>query len=92
MQTTSKFFPKSEESSSIKKEEIAVTDVKVEKRSSTKIKPEVEPKQTKWEPEQWKQVLENITKMREKRSAPVDSLGAGKCYDETADEKVNKIS
>lgn len=87
MQTTSKFFPKSEESSSIKKEEIAVTDVKVEK-----IKPEVEPKQTKWEPEQWKQVLENITKMREKRSAPVDSLGAGKCYDETADEKVNKIS
>lgn len=26
--------------------------------------------------------------MREKRSAPVDTLGASKCYDETADEKV----
>lgn len=97
MQTTSKFFPKNEELASVKKEELSfdkkesvtVTDVKINKRSSTEIKPEVEPKQTKWEPEHWKQILENIKKMREKRSAPVDSLGASKCYDQTADEKVS---
>ena len=32
-------------------------------------------------PENWSDMLENIRKMREKRDAPVDTMGCQKCYE-----------
>ena len=32
-------------------------------------------------PENWSEMLENIRKMREKRNAPVDTMGCQKCYE-----------
>lgn len=45
-------------------------------------------KQSKWEPKNWEQILNNIRKMRETCPAPVDTMGCDKCYDEKADAKV----
>lgn len=42
----------------------------------------------KWQPKNWKQMIENIREMRKKRSAPVDTMGCHKCSDENASEKV----
>lgn len=37
-----------------------------------------------WEPPDWKKQLGYIREMRSGRDAPVDSMGAEKCYDTTA--------
>ncbi|KAM4632036.1 endonuclease III-like protein 1 isoform 3-T3 [Discoglossus pictus] len=41
-------------------------------------------KKPKWEPRNWSQHLENIRQMRSRRDAPVDQMGAEKCYDQSA--------
>ncbi|XP_063286552.1 endonuclease III-like protein 1 isoform X2 [Pelobates fuscus] len=50
-------------------------------------------KKLKWEPSNWRQHLENIRKMRIARDAPVDQMGAGKCFDQSAapENKVKNI-
>ncbi|NP_001354965.1 nth like DNA glycosylase 1 [Xenopus laevis] len=45
-------------------------------------------KRPKWEPKNWVQHLENIRQMRSKRDAPVDQMGAEKCYDQNAAPEV----
>ncbi|XP_077173146.1 endonuclease III-like protein 1 isoform X3 [Paroedura picta] len=40
-----------------------------------------EAKQQKWEPKNWRQELDNIREMRKARDAPVDQMGAEKCFD-----------
>lgn len=42
----------------------------------------------KWEPENWRLILQNIRKMRSDAKAPVDTMGCHKCSDDEADEKV----
>lgn len=45
----------------------------------------VKPMKTEhWEPPDWKKQLGYIRKMRSSRDAPVDSMGAEKCYDTEA--------
>lgn len=48
-------------------------------------------KQTKWEPNNWCQLLANIREMRKERNAPVDTMGCDKCYDEHSDEKTKRF-
>lgn len=38
-------------------------------------------KQDKWEPANWMHQLSNIREMRSARDAPVDQMGAAKCFD-----------
>ncbi len=46
---------------------------------------------SKWEPSNWQTQLMNIEKMRQSRDAPVDTMGCDKCYDETAEPKVQIV-
>lgn len=48
-------------------------------------------KQSKWEPNNWRQTLANIHEMRKERNAPVDTMGCDKCYDEYVDEKTKRF-
>ncbi|XP_062913577.1 endonuclease III-like protein 1 [Mobula hypostoma] len=41
-----------------------------------------------WEPEHWREQLDNIREMRKDRSAPVDHMGAEQCFDRTAAPEV----
>lgn len=41
-------------------------------------------KTERWEPPDWKKQLGFIREMRSGRDAPVDNMGAEKCYDSTA--------
>ncbi|XP_077173144.1 endonuclease III-like protein 1 isoform X2 [Paroedura picta] len=47
-----------------------------------------EAKQQKWEPKNWRQELDNIREMRKARDAPVDQMGAEKCFDLEAPPEV----
>ncbi|XP_075686674.1 endonuclease III-like protein 1 [Rhinoderma darwinii] len=42
-------------------------------------------KKLKWEPKTWREHLENIRQMRSRRDAPVDQMGAEKCFDQNAE-------
>lgn len=42
----------------------------------------------KWEPKNWRKQLENIRQMRSRRDAPVDEMGAEKCFDQNAEPQV----
>uniref|UniRef100_UPI00358F05B2 endonuclease III-like protein 1 n=1 Tax=Myxine glutinosa TaxID=7769 RepID=UPI00358F05B2 len=43
-----------------------------------------------WEPLRWREQLENIQTMRQAKDAPVDTLGAEKCFDEKAPAQVKR--
>ncbi|XP_078520301.1 endonuclease III-like protein 1 isoform X2 [Lissotriton helveticus] len=45
-------------------------------------------KKPKWEPKDWREQLENIQEMRKGKDAPVDEMGAEKCFDRTAAPEV----
>ncbi|MEE6508566.1 hypothetical protein FKM82_021941 [Ascaphus truei] len=45
-------------------------------------------KRLKWDPLNWRQHLENIRHMRSARDAPVDQMGAEKCFDQDAAPEV----
>lgn len=45
-------------------------------------------KKLKWEPKNWRKQLENIRQMRSSRDAPVDEMGAEKCFDQKAEPQV----
>lgn len=42
-------------------------------------------------PENWFDMLENIRKMREKRDAPVDTMGCQKCYEDRSTEEEKRF-
>ncbi|XP_077461772.1 endonuclease III-like protein 1 isoform X1 [Stigmatopora argus] len=44
-----------------------------------------------WHPPDWKEQLEHIREMRSSRDAPVDNMGAEKCYDTEAPAKVRRF-
>ncbi|KAM6939746.1 endonuclease III-like protein 1 [Xenentodon cancila] len=44
-----------------------------------------------WEPQNWKKQLESIREMRSSRDAPVDNMGAEKCYDTKAPAHVRRF-
>ncbi|XP_072318386.1 endonuclease III-like protein 1 isoform X2 [Eucyclogobius newberryi] len=44
-----------------------------------------------WEPAEWKKQLEHIREMRSGRDAPVDNMGAEKCYDHDAPAQVKRF-
>lgn len=48
-------------------------------------------KQVKWEPKNWHQLLANIREMRKEKTAPVDTMGCDKCFDEYSDEKTKRF-
>lgn len=50
----------------------------------------VGPKRERWEPSDWRTQLSFIREMRSKRDAPVDQMGAEKCYDTEAPPEVSK--
>lgn len=45
-----------------------------------------------WEPLDWKKQLGYIQEMRSGRDAPVDNMGAEKCYDTEAPARVGVVS
>uniref|UniRef100_A0A8D0H9Q1 Nth like DNA glycosylase 1 n=1 Tax=Sphenodon punctatus TaxID=8508 RepID=A0A8D0H9Q1_SPHPU len=45
---------------------------------------EADAKKPKWEPKNWPEQLANIREMRKGRDAPVDQMGAEKCFDSRA--------
>ncbi|XP_073414502.1 endonuclease III-like protein 1 isoform X1 [Dendrobates tinctorius] len=45
-------------------------------------------KKLRWEPKSWREELENIRQMRRARDAPVDQMGAEKCFDQNAEPQV----
>ncbi|KAJ8363073.1 hypothetical protein SKAU_G00119040 [Synaphobranchus kaupii] len=45
---------------------------------------EAELKKERWEPPDWRRQLEHIREMRKSRDAPVDYMGAAKCFDPQA--------
>ncbi|XP_050326039.1 endonuclease III-like protein 1 [Bactrocera neohumeralis] len=47
--------------------------------------------QDKWEPQNWRLILENIRAMRADAAAPVDTMGCHKCSDNEADEKTQRF-
>nr|XP_006129338.1 endonuclease III-like protein 1 isoform X1 [Pelodiscus sinensis] len=49
---------------------------------------EADSKRLKWEPGNWRQQLENIREMRRHKDAPVDQMGAEKCFDSGAPPEV----
>ncbi|XP_040297532.1 endonuclease III-like protein 1 [Bufo bufo] len=49
-------------------------------------------KKLKWEPKNWRKQLENIRQMRSGRDAPVDQMGAEKCFDQKAEPQVSDIA
>jgi endonuclease-3 len=49
---------------------------------------ETENKKLKWEPKNWREVLNNLREMRKQRDAPVDTMGCDKCADESARPEV----
>ncbi|CAM5086654.1 unnamed protein product [Natator depressus] len=51
-------------------------------------KEETDSKRLKWEPGNWKQQLDNIREMRQNKDAPVDQMGAEKCFDTSAPPEV----
>ncbi|CAM5142637.1 unnamed protein product [Eretmochelys imbricata] len=51
-------------------------------------KEETDSKRLKWEPGNWKQQLDNIREMRRNKDAPVDQMGAEKCFDTSAPPEV----
>jgi len=63
-------------SSSLKRKGKEVQDIEVKKEKS-------EEKVSNWEPENWKELLQNIKAMRKDESAPVDSQGCERTADET---------
>lgn len=50
----------------------------------------VELKRERWEPCDWRTQLSFIREMRSKRDAPVDQMGAEKCYDTEAPPEVSE--
>ncbi|KAK1162779.1 endonuclease III-like protein 1 isoform X1 [Acipenser oxyrinchus oxyrinchus] len=46
------------------------------------------PKKSRWEPQDWIKQLDNIREMRKSKDAPVDQMGAGKCFDPRAAPQV----
>ncbi|KAI7810556.1 putative endonuclease III-like protein 1 [Triplophysa rosa] len=50
----------------------------------------VGPKRERWEPCDWRTQLSFIREMRSKRDAPVDQMGAEKCYDAEAPPEVRR--
>ncbi|XP_073699308.1 endonuclease III-like protein 1 [Garra rufa] len=51
---------------------------------------ELNPKRERWEPRDWRTQLSFIREMRSKRDAPVDQMGAEKCYDTEAPPEVRR--
>ncbi|XP_056392864.1 endonuclease III-like protein 1 [Hyla sarda] len=49
---------------------------------------EEDEKRPRWEPKTWRKQLENIRQMRSARDAPVDMMGAEKCFDQKAEPQV----
>lgn len=43
-----------------------------------------------WQPQDWRQQLDNIRTMRSGKDAPVDQLGAEHCFDPSASPKVGR--
>ena len=68
-------------SSSLKRKGKEVQDIEVKKEKS-------EEKVSNWEPENWKELLQNIKAMRKDESAPVDSQGCERTADETETPEV----
>jgi hypothetical protein len=48
-------------------------------------------KKAKFEPKNWKLILENIRKMRKSHPAAVDEMGCEKCSDDNADDKTKRF-
>ncbi|XP_075147791.1 nth-like DNA glycosylase 1 [Haematobia irritans] len=77
----------------LKNENPKQTKIKKEKIRDDNIKSETneELPVDKWEPANWKEILENIRIMRCKDNAPVDTMGCHKCADENADDKTQRF-
>lgn len=72
----------------------ALTSPRKPRRGRVKVEYEeeegVELKRERWEPRDWRTQLSFIREMRSKRDAPVDQMGAEKCYDTEAPPEVSE--
>lgn len=73
----------------------ALTSPRKPRRGRVKVEYEEEKegaelKRERWEPRDWRTQLSFIREMRSKRDAPVDQMGAEKCYDTEAPPEVSE--
>ncbi|XP_052462308.1 endonuclease III-like protein 1 isoform X1 [Carassius gibelio] len=75
-------------------EQAVLTSPRKPRRGRVKVKYEEEEgaelKRERWEPRDWRTQLSFIREMRSKRDAPVDQMGAEKCYDTEAPPEVRR--
>ncbi|XP_016139828.1 endonuclease III-like protein 1 [Sinocyclocheilus grahami] len=77
-------------------EQASLTSPRKPRRGRVKVEYEEEEeegaelKRERWEPFDWRTQLSFIREMRSKRDAPVDQMGAGKCYDTEAPPEVRR--
>uniref|UniRef100_A0A672R4X1 DNA-(apurinic or apyrimidinic site) lyase n=1 Tax=Sinocyclocheilus grahami TaxID=75366 RepID=A0A672R4X1_SINGR len=77
-------------------EQASLTSPRKPRRGRVKVEYEEEEeegaelKRERWEPFDWRTQLSFIREMRSKRDAPVDQMGAGKCYDTEAPGRQTK--
>lgn len=73
-------------------DEAPLTSPRKSRRGRVKVEYEEEEgvklKRERWEPRDWRTQLSYIREMRSKRDAPVDQMGAEKCYDSEAPPEV----
>ncbi|XP_077101892.1 endonuclease III-like protein 1 isoform X3 [Siphateles boraxobius] len=67
-----------------------LTSSRKTRRGRLKVEYEGEGAELKWEPCDWRTQLSFIREMRSKRDAPVDQMGAEKCYDTEAPSEVRR--
>ncbi|XP_055716136.1 endonuclease III-like protein 1 [Phlebotomus papatasi] len=71
-------------------ESLPTTSAQVQKEVE-KSQEDVKVKVSKWEPDNWRDTLENLREMRKDFKAPVDTMGCSKCCDDEADEKTKRF-
>ncbi len=74
-------------------DQATLTSPRKPRRGRVKVEYEeegAELKRERWEPRDWTTQLSFIREMRSKRDAPVDQMGAEKCYDSEAPPQVSE--
>lgn len=74
-----------------KRDHLADTKPSVSIKEESTTEATTDSKQSKWEPKHFKEMLDNIRKMRMERQAPVDTMGCHKCADVNTDPKIQRF-
>ncbi|XP_048051962.1 endonuclease III-like protein 1 isoform X1 [Megalobrama amblycephala] len=92
-QTPAETVSSCKDTAKVKEEAAPLMSPRKSRRGRLKVEYEeegVELKRERWEPCDWRTQLSFIREMRSKRDAPVDQMGAEKCYDAEAPPEVRR--